>query len=122
MYVLSHFSHDRLCATPWTAARQASPSMGFSRQEPRSGLPFPAPGDLPDPGVHHLHFLHCRQILYYQATKKAHTGCCLIQIDFCSNKLLKFLIFLRLSFNKTHVISPDSGGFCLVLIKEVQTV
>ena len=37
--------------TPWTAAYQAPPSMGFSRQEYWSGLPFPSPGDLPDPGI-----------------------------------------------------------------------
>ena len=37
--------------TPWTIAYQASPSMGFSRQECWSGLPFPSPGDLPDPGI-----------------------------------------------------------------------
>ena len=36
-------------ATPWTVARQAPPSMGFPRQEYWSGLPFPPPGDLPDP-------------------------------------------------------------------------
>ena len=41
----------RLFATPWTVAYQASPSMGFSRQEYRSGLPFPSPGDLPEPGI-----------------------------------------------------------------------
>ena len=39
----SHFSRVRLCATPWTAAYQASLSMGFSRQEHWSGLPFPSP-------------------------------------------------------------------------------
>ena len=38
-------------ATPWTVAHQASPSMGFSRQEYWSGLPFPSPGDLPNPGI-----------------------------------------------------------------------
>ena len=37
--------------TPWTVAYQAPPSMGFSRQEGRSGLPFSSPGDLPDPGI-----------------------------------------------------------------------
>ena len=37
--------------TPWTVAYQAPPSMGFSRQEDWSGLPFPSPGDLPDPGI-----------------------------------------------------------------------
>ena len=40
-----------LFATPWTIARQAPLSMGFSRQEYWSGLPFPSPGDLPDPGI-----------------------------------------------------------------------
>ena len=41
----------RLFATPWTVAYQASPSMGFSRQEYRRRLPFPSPGDLPDLGI-----------------------------------------------------------------------
>ena len=36
---------------PWTIVYQASLSMGFSRQEYWSGLPFPSPGDLPDPGI-----------------------------------------------------------------------
>ena len=41
----------RLFGTPWTVAQQASLSMGFSRQEYWSGLPFPSPGDLPNPGI-----------------------------------------------------------------------
>ena len=45
------FSRVQLFATPWTVAYQASPSMGFSRQEYWSGLPFPSPGDLPNPGI-----------------------------------------------------------------------
>ena len=44
-------SRVRLFATPWTVAYQGPPSMGFSRQECWSGLPFPSPGDLPDPGI-----------------------------------------------------------------------
>ena len=40
-----------LFATPWTIARQALLSMGFFRQEYWSGLQFPSPGDLPDPGI-----------------------------------------------------------------------
>ena len=40
-----------LFVSPWTIAHQASPSMGFSRQEYWSGLPFPSPGDLPHPGI-----------------------------------------------------------------------
>ena len=44
-------SHVRLFATLWKVAYQAPPSMGFSRQEYWSGLPFPSPGDLPNPGI-----------------------------------------------------------------------
>ena len=49
--MLSRFHCVRLYAMLWTAACQIPPSMGFSRQECRSGLLFPPPGDLPDPGV-----------------------------------------------------------------------
>ena len=45
------FSRVQLFATPLTVAYQAPPSMGFSRQECWRGLPFPSPGDLPDPGI-----------------------------------------------------------------------
>ena len=44
-------SHVRLFATPWAIAHQAPQSMGFSRHEYWSGLPFPSPGYLPDPGI-----------------------------------------------------------------------
>ena len=44
-------SHVQLFVTPWTEAHQAPPSMGFSRQEYWSGLSFPSPGDLPNPGI-----------------------------------------------------------------------
>ena len=43
LLLLSRFSRVRLCATPWTAAYQAPPSLGFSRQEHWSGLLFPSP-------------------------------------------------------------------------------
>ena len=49
--VLSHFSRVQLCATPWTVAHQAPLSLECPRQEYWSGLPFPSPGDLPDPGI-----------------------------------------------------------------------
>ena len=73
-------SRVRLFVTPWTVAHQAPLSVGFSRQEYWSGLPFPSPGDLPNPGIeprspalqadaltseppgkpshHYLHYLH----------------------------------------------------------------
>ena len=49
--MLSRFSRVWVFATPWTVARQTPLSMGFSRQEYRSGFPCPPPGDLPDPGL-----------------------------------------------------------------------
>ena len=51
VYVLSHFSRVQLFATLWTAAHQAPLPMGVSRQESWSGLPFPSPGHLPNPGT-----------------------------------------------------------------------
>ena len=55
-------SRVRFFATPWTVAYQAPPTMGFFRQEYWSGLPFPSPGDLPDPGIE-PGLLHWRQML-----------------------------------------------------------
>ena len=49
--MLSCFSSVQLCSTLWTVARQAPLSMGFSRQEYRTGLPCHPPGDLPDLGT-----------------------------------------------------------------------
>ena len=43
LLLLSRFSHVQFCETPWTAAHKAPPSLGFSRQEHWSGLPFPSP-------------------------------------------------------------------------------
>ena len=51
MLKVKSLSRVLLFATLWTVAHQAPPSMGFSRQEYWSGLPFPSPGDLPDPGI-----------------------------------------------------------------------
>ena len=47
----SLLSRVQLFATPWIVAYRAPPTMGFSRQEYWSGLPFPSPGDLPSPGI-----------------------------------------------------------------------
>ena len=66
--VLSHFSCLQLFATLWTLSRQALLSTGFSRQEYWSGLPFPLPGDFPNPGIEHmsLNLLHWQAgVLYY---------------------------------------------------------
>ena len=57
--VWKSLSHVWLFATPWTEACQISLSMEFSRQEYWSGLPFPSPGDLPNPGLP-----YCCWVLY----------------------------------------------------------
>ena len=49
--VLRFFSRVQFFVTPWTVAYQAPLSMGFPRQEYWSGLPFPPPGNFPDPGI-----------------------------------------------------------------------
>ena len=54
----------RLFVTPWTAAYQAPLSVGFSRQGYWSGLPFPSPGHLPNPGIE-PGLPHCWQTLYH---------------------------------------------------------
>ena len=51
LLLLSRFSRVKLCVTLWTAAHQAPLSMGFSSQEYWSGLPFPYPRNLPNPGI-----------------------------------------------------------------------
>ena len=50
MYVVSHSVISNF-VTPWTVAHKLPLSIGFSKQEYWSGLPFPSPGDLPDPGI-----------------------------------------------------------------------
>ena len=67
MCVLSHFSHVWLFVTPWTVARQASLSMGFSRQKYWSGLPFPSPGNFPEPQISYVSYVSYigRQVLYH---------------------------------------------------------
>ena len=92
--LLSHVSHVRLFATPWTVARQAPLSMGFSRQGYWSGLPCPPPGDLPSPGIKpstvpgkpgQLVILVCKMLMSYQkqglsSPKMFGMLCCLFPI------------------------------------------
>ena len=66
---------DSLGVTPWTVARQAPLSLGFSKQEYWSGLPCPPPGDLPDPGIQPMSHISCigKWVLYLCATREALT-------------------------------------------------
>ena len=73
-------SRVQLFATPWTVAYQPPPSMGFSRQECWSGLPFHSPGDLPNQESN-SGLPHCRQALYClshqgsQSQRKRRSNC-----------------------------------------------
>ena len=70
-----------LFATPWTVAYQTPQSMEFSRQEYWSGLPFPSPGDLPNPGIE-PDLPHCRQTHY----RLSHQGSALYPRTRCKYK------------------------------------
>ena len=72
---MKSLSLAQLFEAPWTVAYQAPPSMEFSRQEYWTGLRFPSPGDLPDPGIeprsptlqaYALHLSHQGSLKYYE--------------------------------------------------------
>ena len=111
-------SRFRLFVTPWIVDYQASPSMGFSRQDCWSGLPFPSPGDLPYPGiepalpseppgkpklVHSIHNLNGAKEYLGENESFLHPflpwGNCYVKVSFDKNGFVVFrLIFLsRLS-------------------------
>ena len=54
LLLLRHFSHIQLFVTLWTVAHQDPLSMGFSKQQYSSGLPWPLSGDLPNPVIEHV--------------------------------------------------------------------
>ena len=74
-------SHVRVFATLWTVAQQAPLSMGFSGQKDWNVLPFPTPGDLPDPGIEPmspaLAIYHCAPWEVQQGTRVQFQGQCL---------------------------------------------
>ena len=130
--VLSHFSHVQLFATPWSVTPQSFLSIGFSRQELWSGLPFPPPGDLPHPPRNRTlvsctadSLLHCRWILYrlsHQGSPSAETSkifspICDYYEQFClaslppvwglTNDLIKPMLKVELSFLNFSFILLD---------------
>ena len=104
-------SYVRFFATSWTVAHQAPLSMEFSRQEYWSGLPFPSPGDLPDPGSSCL--LLGRQIFYHWATREAPLRpiCLYKTVYLIWTSTVKPLIFFLFIFS---LPLPGSTAGCLV--------
>ena len=72
MHEYCHFSGVQLFATLWDVARQAALSMGFSRQEYWNGLPFPSPGDLPNPGIELMFPALAGRFFTTSITREAH--------------------------------------------------
>ena len=89
-------SHIQLFVTPWTVACQAPPSMGFSRQEYWSELPFPSPGDLPNPGIE-----PGSPTLQADSTVWATRETSLVCIVLTSCYSLSFILYV---FNKSHLL------------------
>ena len=109
-------SRVQLFETPWTVAYQAPLSMGFSRKECWSGLPFPSPGDLPNPGIE-PGLPHCRQTLYRLSHEgsPARQWLCLILFILLHLVLNSFNNFatqyldLQLSFTLLQLLIPTNS-------------
>ena len=91
-------SHVWPFATPQTVAYQAPPSMGFSRQECWSGLPFPSPGDLPDPGL--------------EPRSPA------LQADALPSKPPGNLVIIITLFKSNHIVPPKYIQCCMSTISQ----
>ena len=103
-------SRVRLFVTPWTVAYQASSFMGFYRQEYWSALPFPSPGDLPDPGISRI----AGRCFNLWATREALASYYLFKIDSKSRNCLSkgrhvFGFTWRLSGKESSCQIGDTG-------------
>ena len=90
---MKSLSHVWLSVTPWTVAHQAPPSVEFSRQEYWSGLPFPSPEDLPNPGIEPRSLALQADALPSEPPGKPLNGCrILLKVDFKPEWLLLFQV------------------------------
>ena len=91
--VLSCLNHIWLFATLWTVVCQTLLSRRFFRQEYWSGLPFPPPGNLPNPGTERVSYVFCfaRQIIYHWAIRQALKKRCIICIIGKCNRYLEIV-------------------------------
>ena len=102
-YVLSCFSHVQLFVTLWTVACQTPMSMGLSRQEYWSGLPFPPPGDLSNPGTEHVSLID-RWVLSHSVQFSSVAQSCLTLCDPMNSSMPGLPAHHQLlEFTQTHV-------------------
>ena len=93
--------------TPWTVAHQAPLSMGFSRQEYWSGLPFPSPGDLPNLGREPRSLALQADSLPSEPPGKPRASCQMLALEFDSRKCISiksFQFFLSSSVNTVSIL------------------
>ena len=116
--------------TPWTVTFQVPLPMGFSRQEYWSGLPFPSPGDLPDPGIE-PGLLHCRKILYQlsykgipknaQTTAQMHSSHTLVMFKILQARLQQYvnceLPDVQAGFRKGRGTRDQIANICWIIEK-----
>ena len=94
----------QLFATPWTAARQAPLSMEFSRQEYRSGLPFPFPGDLPNPGIEPGSLALRADSLLSEPAAPAVVGAAILKCLTKSETALSLMLSIQSAFCINHCV------------------
>ena len=106
-------SRLQLFATPWTVDYQARPSMGFSRQEYWSGLPFPSPGDLHDPGIEPGSPIFQADALTSEPPGKAQECSNYRTIELISHasKVMLKILQARLEQYMNHELSDVQAGF-----------
>ena len=123
MIALNRFSHVRLFATPWILAHQVPLSVGFPRQEYWSGLPFPSPGHLLDPGIKLRSLMSPALAGGFFTTRATWKVYCKIKTVWFSLKIYKnvfilimghiyttlFIVFLKFKFNWQPI-------FCLAIL------
>ena len=105
--MISHFSPVWLFATQWTVGFQASLSMGFSRQEYCSGLPFPSPVDLPNPRI--WTWVSC--LLHWQAgSLPLETARCFLWLNIIPLHIYLFVFFITGHLGCFHILSFVYSG------------
>ena len=104
LFSLKLLSHVQLFATPGTVTYETPPSMGFSRQECWSGLPFHSLGDLPDPGIE-AGLLHCSQTL----CRLSHQGATLFSL---SSVISSGALLTHVCFVLTLVLQGRAEALC----------
>ena len=105
--LLSHFSRVRLYATPWTGAHQAPPSLGFSRQEHWSGLPFPSPNRCV------VISNYCFNLKFLMIYDVEHLSICLFAISVSSWARYLFLSFVHFFITCFLLINIKSSLYIL---------